>query len=126
MEVPIERILEVLEAKESQRAVSLDVPRHRGEDDAAPMIEAMGGEDGGFDRVEAQLAAEQSSGLTAREARVVSLYFAQDLNQSEIGERIGVSQMHVSRILRRALAKLLEAVQGEEEPDGKSILTRAS
>lgn len=119
LEVPAERVLDVLEAKESQRSVSLDVPRHRGEEEAAPMIEAMGDPDSGFDRVEAQLAVEQSSGLDDRERRVLTMYFAEGLNQSEIGARIGVSQMQVSRILRKALAKLLEAVQGEERPDGK-------
>ena len=63
LEVPDERILDVLEAKESQRSVSLDVPRHRGEDDAAPMIEAMGNDDDSFDAVESQLAVEQCAGL---------------------------------------------------------------
>ena len=125
LEVPDERILDVLEAKESQRSVSLDVPRHRGEDDAAPMIEAMGNEDDSFDAVESQLAVEQCAGLDQREQEVIALYFAEQLNQSEIGERIGVSQMQVSRILRKALAKMLEAVQGEERPDGKLTFQRS-
>jgi RNA polymerase sigma-B factor len=124
LEVPDERILDVLEAKESQRSVSLDVPRHRGEDEAAPMIEAMGDDDDGFDTVESQLAVEQCAGLDDRERQVVAMYFSQECNQSEIGERIGVSQMQVSRILRKALAKMLEAVQGEEHPDGKRTFDR--
>ncbi len=45
--------------------------------------------------------------------------FEDGMNQYEIGEALGVSQMQVSRVMRRGLAKLLEAVQGEESPDGK-------
>jgi hypothetical protein len=45
--------------------------------------------------------------------------FVDGLNQYEIGEALGVSQMQLSRVMRRGLAKLLEAVQGDEAPDGK-------
>ena len=50
--------------------------------------------------------------LDERERRVLMLRFEQDLNQYEIGHRLGVSQMQVSRIMRRALRKLLAAIQG--------------
>jgi len=46
------------------------------------------------------------SALTARQREVLRLRFAEDLTQAEIGERVGVSQMHVSRIIREALAQL--------------------
>ena len=52
-----------------------------------------------------------------RERRVLRLRFEEDLNQYEIGRRLGVSQMQVSRIMRRALRKLLDAVQGDELDD---------
>ena len=44
--------------------------------------------------------------LPARDREVLRLRFAEDLTQTEIGERVGVSQMHVSRIIRHALAQL--------------------
>ena len=47
--------------------------------------------------------------LTPREQRVVALRFDEDLTQREIGERLGVSQMLVSRVLRAALPRLCEA-----------------
>ena len=50
---------------------------------------------------------------------MIELRFSEGKNQYEIGERLGISQMQVSRVLRRGLAKLLEAVQGDEAPDGK-------
>ena len=76
------------------------------------MVETVGETEPGYDAVEAQLAAEGAQ-LDERERRVLRLRFEQDLNQYEIGRRLGVSQMQVSRIMRRALRKLLVAVQGD-------------
>ena len=50
--------------------------------------------------------------LDDRERLVLRLRFEEDLNQYEIGRRLGISQMQVSRIMRKALRKLLDAVQG--------------
>ena len=58
----------------------------------------------------------RSAPLDERERRVLELRFEDDLNQYEIGRRLGVSQMQVSRIMRRALRKLLAAVQGDGKP----------
>jgi RNA polymerase sigma-B factor len=49
--------------------------------------------------------------LTEREREVLRLRFAEDLTQAEIGEQIGVSQMHVSRIIRQAVNRLREAAE---------------
>lgn len=114
-----EEVLDVYQAREAQRSMSLDVPVHRDEADSVPMIETLGGEETGYDVVEAQLAIERCAALSERELDVIEMRFAEGLNQYEIGERLGVSQMQVSRIMRRGLAKLLEAVQGDEEPTGK-------
>ena len=114
-----EDVLDVYQAREAQRSMSLDVPVHRDEADSVPMIETVGSIEGGFDAVEAQMAVERSAKLDEREQAVIRMRFADGLNQYEIGEALGVSQMQVSRVMRRGLAKLLEAVQGDEEPDGK-------
>ena len=108
-----EEVAEALQAEEARRTLSLDVPRNRADSESVPMVETVGGSEPGYDRVEAQLAAEGAK-LDERERRVLQLRFEEDLTQYEIGDRIGVSQMQVSRIMRRALRKLLEAVQGEE------------
>ena len=73
-------------------------------------METLGQTEPGYDAVEAQLAAEEAP-LDERERRVLMLRFEEDLNQYEIGRRLGVSQMQVSRIMRGALRKLLVAVQ---------------
>ena len=117
--IEVEDVLDVYQAREAQRSMSLDMPVHRDEAESVPMIETVGTLEGGFDAVEAQMAIEQTSGLDERERAVIRMRFEDGMNQYEIGEALGVSQMQVSRVMRRGLAKLLEAVQGDENPDGR-------
>jgi RNA polymerase sigma-B factor len=117
LEISEEEVAEALQADEARRTLSLDVPRNRADGESAPMVETVGGREPGYDKVEAQLAAAGAP-LDDRERFVLRLRFEEDLNQYEIGRRLGVSQMQVSRIMRRALRKLLEAVQGAEPPTG--------
>jgi RNA polymerase sigma-B factor len=119
LELEEEEVLDVLQARESQRSVSLDAPVRRDEPESVPRVETIGGAELGFDSVEAQLAIERCAELDDRERTAIELRFTEDLNQYEIGERMGISQMQVSRLLRRGLAKLLEAVQGDEAPEGR-------
>ena len=106
-------VAEALHAEQARRTLSLDAPRGRGERDPAPLVETVGGRDSAYDAVEAQLAAAEAP-LDDREQTVLKLRFEEGLNQYEIGRRIGVSQMQVSRIMRRALRKLLVAIRGGE------------
>jgi len=117
LEITEEDVAEALQAEEARRTLSLDVPRSREDSESVPMVETVGEVETGYDRVEAQIAAEGAP-LTDRERTVLRLRFEEDLNQYEIGRRLGVSQMQISRIMRKALRKLLEAVQAEgaDEP----------
>jgi RNA polymerase sigma-B factor len=119
LDIDEEDVLDVLQARESQRTLSLDKPLRADEADSVAAVETIGNPDGGFDAIESQIAAETCADLDDRERMVLALRFNEELNQYEIGERLGISQMQVSRVLRRALAKLLEAVQGDESPDGR-------
>lgn len=123
LELEEEVVLDVLQARASQRAASLDMPVYRDESESVPTVETIGRDELGFDRVEAQVAVERCGALDERERAVIEMRFNEDLNQYEIGERLGISQMQVSRLLRRALAKLLEAVQGDTAPTGKRTFT---
>lgn len=114
-----EDVIDVYQAREAQRSMSLDMPVHRDEAESVPMIETVGAVEDGYDGVEAQMAIERTAGLDEREQTVIRMRFEDGMNQYEIGEALGVSQMQISRVMRRGLAKLLEAVQGEEAPDGK-------
>ena len=107
-----EAVWEALQAEDSRRTLSLDTPRSHDDGESVPMVETLGSTDHGYDAVEVQLAAEDAT-LDEREREVLRLRFEEDLTQYEIGRILGVSQMQVSRIMRRALRKLLGAVQGE-------------
>lgn len=104
---------EALLALSTRKPASLDAPAQHDADEAgSPMSEMLGDSEPGFDRVEATMAAETVE-LDDREREALRLRFGHAMNQREIGERIGTSQMQVSRLLRRSLNKLLVAVHGE-------------
>jgi RNA polymerase sigma-B factor len=115
LSVSVEDVLEALEAGHARRTLSLDAPRRGDDEDAATGLESIGDADPGYDRVEAGLASDAAE-LTDEEWRVLRMRFDDELTQQEIGRRLGVSQMQVSRISRRALWKLLAAVRGDQEP----------
>ena len=125
LELSEEEVLEALEADAARRTLSLDGPASRENEQSEPMIETVGGKEAGYERVEVQLAA-QGAELTERERAVLRLRFEDDLTQRQIGRRLGVSQMQVSRIMRTALRKILEAVQGDELADRPPISSRAA
>ena len=101
-----EQVLEAAEAASSYEAASLDAPVSR-EGEEAALIDMLGDSDERYELVESRDAiAGAWSALPEVERRVVELRFMNDLTQREIGERIGYSQMHVSRLLRRALTRL--------------------
>jgi RNA polymerase sigma-B factor len=111
LDVTVEQVLEAREAAGAYRAISLDRPRGD-EEDEDPLAQAFGVEDPGFRVAEDAATVERlMSVLTEREREVLRLRFELDLTQSEIGARVGVSQMHVSRILRQALGRLRAAAE---------------
>ncbi|HUC00328.1 MAG TPA: SigB/SigF/SigG family RNA polymerase sigma factor [Solirubrobacterales bacterium] len=106
MEIDPTDVLEVMEANHNRRPLSLDRPVG-GEDDESPASEWVGDIDAGFELIEDKLALEGVlPHLDERERVVLHLRFVEDLTQSQIADRIGHSQMHVSRILRRTLEKI--------------------
>ena len=109
----VEDVLEALEAGHARRTLSLDAPRRADDDEAQSGLDTIGGADAGYDRIEAQLASVTAD-LDEREWAVLRMRFVDELTQQEIGRRLGVSQMQISRISRAALWKLLAAVRGED------------
>jgi RNA polymerase sigma-B factor len=100
----VEEVTEALLADDASRMSSLDAPVQREDGD---LSELLGHEDMGLGRVEDALWIEQLAGkLTPREREILRLRFVEDLVQREIAERVGISQMHVSRVLRQALEQL--------------------
>jgi RNA polymerase sigma-B factor len=102
-----EEVLEAAEAARSYEAASLDAPAARDETDGARLIDTVATQDVALETVESRDALVTTwKALPEIEQEVVRLRFMEDLTQREIGERVGYSQMHVSRILRRALSQL--------------------
>jgi RNA polymerase sigma-B factor len=111
VEASEEQVLEALEAMGAYRASSLDAPRSTRDEETETAAEALGWNDRGFDRAEERATLEPLMGrISERERTVLRLRFGDDLTQAEIGERIGVSQMQVSRLIRQALVRLRAGV----------------
>jgi RNA polymerase sigma-B factor len=101
-----EVVLEALEASFAYEASSLDAPR-AGDPDGDSYAESIGQEDDSYEVIEyIETIAPTMRALPERDRLVLKLSFEDDMTQSEIAERIGVSQMHVSRLIRRALTRL--------------------
>ena len=101
-----EQVLEAREAAGAYRAVSLDRPRNE-EDEEGELVDAFGTEDHGFAVAEDAATVERLMRvLSEREREVLRLRFEEDLTQSEIGDIVGVSQMHVSRLIRQSISRL--------------------
>lgn len=110
LDVTEEEVAEAMSVGQGYRAASLDEPDSS---TGTPMADLLGGpdEDLGVVLDRAGLS-EALQSLSERDRLVVYLRFYEDLTQSEIAERIGVSQMHVSRILSRALSELGDLIDG--------------
>jgi RNA polymerase sigma-B factor len=104
---------DVLEARVAYRALhasSLDAPTLDADGESPALIETMGGDDDGYSTVLDRSALDSLlDELDERDRAIIELYFREELTQSEIGERLGYSQMHISRLLRRAVGELEKA-----------------
>lgn len=117
-ELDLDAVLEALQAARVYEALSLDAPRSGGDvDDIGPLVDSLGGEDVSFSFVEEASSVSDGLGrLTRRERHILYLRFVEDLTQSEIASRVGVSQMQISRTLRRTLEKLRAFAEGGPVP----------
>jgi RNA polymerase sigma-B factor len=108
LETTIERVLEARGVGTAMRPVSLDRPMtpEPGVEGEA-LIERLGTLDAGYDHADHAITSRRLlKGLPDRERQIVELRFNEELTQTEIGQRLGISQMHVSRLLRRSLTQL--------------------
>jgi RNA polymerase sigma-B factor len=108
LDVPVEEVIEAQEAFSAYEATSLDAPAPGGGDERGDSAgDQLGMPDDGFERVEQRAAiAPALATLPDRERLALHMRFVDDMTQAEIGARLGVSQMQVSRMLRRALTEL--------------------
>jgi RNA polymerase sigma-B factor len=116
-----ELVLEAREATDACRVASLDSVH---EDDEPPLAERIPDEEPGFNRVERSATlATLLARLPARERRILCLRYIEELTQTEVGARVGVSQMQVSRLERSALEALQRgaAEMARITPDAKRL-----
>ena len=105
-----EEVLEALEAAVAYEPVSLDTSPGS-EDEDETWAQSIGAEDPGYELAEysADLAPAMRA-LPERERLILHMRFVQDMTQSEIADRVGISQMHVSRLLAKTLVQLREGL----------------
>jgi RNA polymerase sigma-B factor len=110
-----EAVLEAREALTARMSMSLSTPAGGSDDDESLSLETrLGTDDDGFESAEQRATLDVlQRALTAREREIVRLRFEGDLTQAEIGASVGLSQMHVSRLLRTAIEKLRLAADAE-------------
>ena len=105
-EVSEEDVLEALEAGHAYRFTSLDAPA-AGDEDNQALSDQLGTDDVGMEEIEHRVALSPLiAQLPPRERTILHLRFFEGRTQSEIANELGISQMHVSRLLARSLARL--------------------
>jgi RNA polymerase sigma-B factor len=103
----VEAVLGAMEAAHAHHPRSLDAPIRVANEELSTLADSIGTADERFEGVEYRAAAVQAvRALPPRERTIVYLRFAEGLTQQQIGGRMGLSQMHVSRLLRRALERM--------------------
>ena len=108
-QVSEEEVLEALEAGQAYRFASLDVPKG-GSEDGDTIGEGLGEDDPDLANAESRVVLSPlMAKLPARQRQIIRLRFFEGLTQSEIASRLGISQMHVSRLLARSVAELRAA-----------------
>jgi RNA polymerase sigma-B factor len=117
MEISVEEVVDALEAGAAHHSTPLDAPVGRKDGERATLADTFGAEDDRFELIDARVTLGAVAGeLSERERLVLTLYFLEERTQSQIAEELGVSQMQVSRILRRAVERLRELTEHDAAP----------
>jgi RNA polymerase sigma-B factor len=112
LELSREEVVEGLVAGSSYNTLSIDSGGSSDEDDVRSIADTLGDSDTGLDRIEDREALRPLlNALPERERTVLVLRFFESMTQTQIAERVGISQMHVSRLLAKSLAKLRDQLQ---------------
>lgn len=108
-----EEILETLEMGKSYQALSVDSSIEAdNEGSTVTLLDLVGSQERGYESVDQRLILEKAFNvLNERERAILECAYYKNMSQKETGELLGISQMHVSRLQRRALEKLREAIK---------------
>ncbi|WP_138090271.1 RNA polymerase sigma factor SigB [Halalkalibacterium halodurans] len=110
-----EEVLETMEMGKSYQALSVDRSLEADpEGGEVTLLDLVGQEDGGYEKADQQMLLEKAfQVLDEREKQILLCTYFEHLSQKETGHRLGISQMHVSRLQRRALKKLRDSIRVE-------------
>lgn len=114
LDISFEAVLEGLYAANAYETTSLQAPVGGGDEgNDQTLVETIGAEDERYELIETDAsAAKLLRDLPERDRRILHLRFIEDMTQTEIAAQIGISQMQVSRLLRRSLTELTEQALG--------------
>ncbi|WP_028785215.1 RNA polymerase sigma factor SigB [Thalassobacillus devorans] len=115
LEVSEEDVLETMEMGKSYKALSVDRKIEADSDGSTvTILDLIGNQEAGYDQIDQQMLLEKVLPiLSEREQEILQCTYFENMSQKDTGEQLGISQMHVSRLQRRALRKLREALQSE-------------
>lgn len=117
LEVSEEEVLEAMELGRGYQTLSMDRSIEAdSEGSAATLFDIVGKEDNGYEVIDRQMILENMMDiLSEREKKIIQLTYLEQLSQKEAGELLGISQMHVSRLQRKALKKLHDVLLVNDE-----------
>ena len=115
LDASVDEVLEAMESSSAYSSVPLEGTGNNDNDDAPSVLDRYATEDSALNFTDDRLIIEEAlKGFSPREREVIDLRFLQGMTQIEIAEQLGISQVQVSRLLRRTLKK----IQDKIDPDG--------
>jgi RNA polymerase sigma-B factor len=113
-----EEVVEALESGRAYSSVSIYSGGTNDEDESLELLDCLGVEEGAYEVFEQRrMLAPAMEGLDPRERLILHLRFFEGMTQTQIAARIGISQMHVSRLIRKSIDTLRQQMQEQDDLD---------
>ena len=114
LEVSVDEVLEAMESSSAYSSVSLEAPTGSSEDDAPSILDRYASNDDDLDFTDDRLILEEAmESFSPRERQILEMRFKEGKTQVEIAEKLGISQVQVSRLLRKTLKKIQDKIDPE-------------
>ena len=118
LDVTVDEVLEAMESSSAYTSVHIEAPGASDSDDAPSILDRYADDDNELDFTDDRLVIEEAiRDFSPREREVIELRFVKGMTQIEIAKKLGISQVQVSRLLRRTLKK----IQDKIDPDGVMV-----
>jgi RNA polymerase sigma-B factor len=115
LDVAQDAVVEAMIAQRSRRSASLQAPIRAAD---VPLVDILGADDRRLDAIDCWVSLRSLiAELPSRTRRILEMRFGQGMTQTQIAEQVGLSQMHVSRILTNTMQRMREALEGEGQPE---------